>query len=301
MGGNTMKHYRKGAVAAVLLAASTMGSYAAENGNTQFAPGSSQFFAGAIPPFPGLYLLSQTNHYSANRLNDGNGNKMPIDFNVEATAETLRFLYVSDLHIGSAQVWGQVVLPVVGLNLKTPFAKGDNIGLGDAIVAAGLAWHPDRAQTFVLGLDMAMPTGLYDKNDVASIGLNHWSFQPTVGYHYLDPQGPEIGIAARAIFNTENDATGYTSGNELVVDYAAGWNFGKLRVGAVGYYLKQFTDDSGPRVPADGNRGEAFAIGPSLSYTFDTGMQLSASWQHEAIAKHRAQGNALWANLALKF
>jgi hypothetical protein len=274
---------------------------AAENGNTQYAPGSAQFFAGQIPPYPGLYFLSQTSYFSADQTNDGNGDAQPIDFDVTAIAETMRFLYVSDLEVAGAQVWGQLVVPLVHLDLTIPFQSDTSFGLGDMVGAVGLAWHPDQKQTFVFGLDVAMPTGRYDENDFPNIGLNHWSFQPTLGYHYFDPQGFEFGTTARIIFNTENPDTDYKTGNELVIDYAVGWNFDKIRVGAVGYYLQQLTDDTGPTAPSDGKRGKTFAIGPSLTYSFNPGLQVSASWQHDVLAENRAQGDTIWVNFATKF
>jgi len=296
-----MVQFRTLAATAILATALAGEAQGAENGNTQYAPGASQFFAGAIPPFGGLYFLSQTSYFSADRVNDSHGKEVPIDFHVKAAAETLRFLYVSDVNIGGAQLWGQLVVPMINLDLSSAFAKDKSFGLGDTTATVGLAWHPDRAQTFVLGVDVAMPTGSYNQTAFANTGLNHWSVQPTLGYHYFDPQGFEAGAAARVIFNTENDATNYRTGDEFVLDYAVGWNFGPVKVGATGYYLNQFTDDSGPGVAADGHRGQGFAIGPSLTYSFNPGMQLSASWQHDVFAENRAQGDAGWLNFATKF
>lgn len=288
-----------GAAAIACLAATQ--AHAGENGNTQYAPGASQFYAGAIPPMEGLFFLSQTSHFSADRVNDGNGDEIPIDFKVRATAETLRFLYVSDVHIGDATLWGQLVVPLLKLDLESRFASDDRFGLADITTTVGLALHPDQMQTFAMGLDIAMPTGSYDVDRFANTGLNHWSFQPTVAYKYFDPQGLEVAVSSRLIFNTENTDTNYTSGNEFVIDYAVGWNVGNMKIGATGYYLKQFTDDEGPGVGPDGHRGEGLAIGPSFTYSFNPGMQLSASWQHDVFAENRSQGDAIWVNFATKF
>lgn len=293
--------FRKFGLAAALSATTLCQAQAAENGNTQYSPGSPQFFAAGIPPYPGLYFLSQTNYFTADRTNDSNGDRVPIDFEVKALAETFRFLYVSDIEIGGAQLWGQLVVPVVHLDMSLPFGQDTTLGLADITTSVGLAWHPDRNNTFVVGVDVAMPTGKYDVSDIANIGVNHWSVQPTVGYHYSDPQGLEVATTARLIFNTENTETDYKSGTEFVWDYAVGWNFDKIRLGAVGYYLEQFTDDTGPTAAADGHRGKAFAIGPSVTYSFTPGMQISASWQHDVVAENRAQGDAVWVNFATKF
>lgn len=274
---------------------------AAENGNTQYGPGASQFFAGAFPPYPGVYFLSQTNHYRSNRLNDGNGDKIPIDFDVKTVAETMRFLYISPVEFAGGNLMGQLVVPLVNIDLSLPFVSSQEFGLADVVGTFGVTWHPDPNNTFSVGMDISAATGKYDVNDPASPGLNHWSFQPALGYHYFDPQGLELGAVARVIFNTENPETDYRTGNELVIDYAIGWNFDKWRVGAVGYYLQQLTDDSGPTAPADGHRGKGFAIGPSISYSFNPALQLSASWQHDFIAENRPQGDAIWFNIATKF
>ncbi|MBT9371317.1 transporter [Rhizobium sp. CSW-27] len=277
------------------------GAQAAEGGNTQYSPGSAQFFAGGIPPFPGLYFLSQTSYFTSDRTNDSNGDRIPIDFKVKAFAETMRFLYVSDLEVGGAQVWGQLVVPLVHLDLSLPFGEDTSFALADITSTIGLAWHLDQKSAITFGLDVGMPTGQYDTSDIANVGVNHWSFQPTLGYHYSDPQGLEIGTTARLIFNTKNTDTDYRTGTELVIDYAVGWNMGPWRLGAVGYYLQQLTDDTGPTAPSDGHRGKGFAIGPSVTYSFNPGTQISASWQHDLVAENRAQGDIFWLNFAAKF
>lgn len=277
------------------------GALAAESGNTQYSPGSAQFFAGGVPPFPGLYFLSQTSYFTADRTNDSNGDRTPIDFKAKAFAETMRFLYVSDLEVGGAQVWGQLVVPVVHLDLSLPFGEDTSFALADITSTIGLAWHLDQKNSIVFGVDVAMPTGQYDTSDIANVGVNHWSFQPTLGYHYSDPQGLEVATTARLIFNTRNTDTDYKNGTELVIDYAVGWNMGPWRLGAVGYYLQQLTDDTGPTAPSDGHRGKGFALGPSVTYSFDPGHQVSASWQHDLVAENRTQGDTFWVNFAAKF
>lgn len=294
------------AIAAFSLAAAsflTIPVMAAENGTSQYSGGSSQFFAGGIPPFEGLYFLSQTNYYTASRTNDGNGDSIPIDFNVESVSEVLRFLYVSDIDIGGGTVWGQVVLPLVHVNLDIkPFIDESDFALADTTLSTGLAWHSGNS-TFVGGLDVVLPTGPYDLGAPLNIGANHWSIQPVFAYKYFDPQGLDLSVSPRLIFNFENSATNYTSGTELYIDYAVGYNIGQFKLGAVGYLYQQLTDDkqNGSKVGADGHRGSAFAIGPSLTYSINPGLQFSGSWQHEFRAENRTQGESFWFNVATKF
>ncbi|AWB07822.1 hypothetical protein A6A40_22440 (plasmid) [Azospirillum humicireducens] len=272
---------------------------ATEGGTSQYIGGSAQFYGAGIPPFPGTYILSQTNFYAANRLNDGNGNKIPIDFSLKTYSNTFRLLHVSDIKLAGADVWGQLVLPVVHGDLSI-MGRGDTqTSIADVTGTAGLVWHMD-GHSLVVGLDIAAPTGRYKKENMFNIGANHWAIQPVLGYKYFDPQGLDLSLVPRVVFNTKNTATDYTSGNELYIDYAVGWNFGPTKVGLVGYAYQQLTDDKGRGVGSDGNKGKAFAIGPSLTYSFSPGLHVSGSWQRDLVAEHRTQGNNLWFNVGFK-
>lgn len=289
-----------GALGLCLAAWST---WAAENGNTQYGLGASQFYGGLMAPEPGLYGLSQTSYYFADRLNDKNGNRIPVDFDVKAAVETLRFLGVTDVDIAGGNLWFQGVLPyMVDLNASAgPFSDSRG-GIADIVAATGLHWQAGP-HSFLLGLDVAMPTGSYDAQRLSNPGLNHWSVQPAAGYHYLDFQNPtwELGLAARYIHNFENHDTNYTSGDEFNIDYAIGYNFGKLRVGMTGYFLKQLEDDKGPGVGSDGNRGQVFAMGPSINWKFTQFMEVNLAYQKEFFVRNRAAGNTIWLNATLPF
>ncbi|MHB0708079.1 transporter (plasmid) [Roseomonas mucosa] len=276
---------------------------AAEGGNTQYGLGSSQFYSGAIPPFPGVYALSVTGYYFANQLNDGNGHKLPLDFSVKVSSQTVRLLGVTNTKFLGGTVWGQLVIPVV-LNLDVDLGPlGDSRGgLSDIIVSGGLVWH-DGPSTYIVGVDTALPTGSWHAGRLANPGLNHYSTQPTFGYGYVDHVNPtwEVAASLRYIVNFENPATNYTSGNELVLDYAAGYHFGPTRLGVVGYYLNQITDDKGRGVGSNGNRGRGFAIGPAVTYDFLPMTQLSVSYQKEVVAENRPKGGNIMMHLSFKF
>ncbi|WP_435171241.1 SphA family protein [Falsirhodobacter sp. 1013] len=291
------------AVAALTAALLPVAGKAAENGNTQYSPGSSGFYSGAIPPVQGLYALSQTSYYSADRLTDDNGDRLPVSFGADVKVETLRLLGVTGWEAAGGKVWWQLVMPVIlDMDISAGSHGGSTSGLSDVLVAGGLAWH-SGAHTYVFGIDVALPTGDYDPGRLANAGLNHWSIQPTFGYHYLDVTDPawEVAIGVRYLKNFENSDTDYTSGDELVIDYAAGYNFGSFRAAVSGYLLEQLTDDEGPNVASDGNRGKGVAIGPSLNYTFANHALLGISWQKEIETESRPQGDTWQISFATRF
>ena len=103
-----------------------------------------------------------------------------------------------------------------------------------------------------------------------------------------------------------NQATNYFSGNEVEVDYSAGYIVtSDLSVDLQGYYYDQVTGDrkSGVAVivandPGKAFEGRAFAIGPQIRYKLDD-ITMILKWQSELTADNHPQGNRLWLQLAI--
>lgn len=280
-----------------------MPSYASENGSIQYGLGSAQFLIGAIPPFPGFYINNQLSHYSAKRLNDKHGHKINIpNFKADVTVNTFRVLYVTDKTVMGKQIWLQAVIPYI---IKQKVMGDTEAGFADLTLTTGLRWS-NGPNHYTTGLDYALPTGHYHSGTQNNDGLNHWSIQPVLAYHYLDVQNPqwEFSMGARYIINSTNTDTHYRSGQQLVTDYALGHFFGPFRVGVTGFWLKQITDDSGSGVQqagiTDGNKTDGFAMGPSLRWTLPHGSILSTSYQKEFDVKNKAEGYYLWLNFSAK-
>ena len=102
-------------------------------------------------------------------------------------------------------------------------------------------------------------------------------------------------------FNTRNDDTDYTSGQEFHVDYSIGKKFDNLSVGLGGYYYKQVTDDkqAGSKV-GDGNKGQAFGIGPQIKYDYKN-MSFLLKYQAETAVKNRPDGDKFWLKFVYAF
>ena len=280
-----------GAMIGTMLVAGT--AHATENGGSAYPHGAEGWLTGFLPP-KGTYLLNYTNYVSADRLNDADGNPIPVNFKAEALANTLRFVHVTDKKILGGTYAVQVLVPLVDLKLELGNRRDHRAGLGDIVVDPFiLGWHFDKLHV-AAGIDIILPSGRYSKNALANIGRNYVTFEPAVAVTYLDPKGPEFSTKFMYDMSTRNKATDYQSGNEFHVDFAAGWNFSKLSLGVAGYYDKQTTDDKLRGVVfAGGNRGTAFAIGPTAKV--QTGkIPIMLTWQHETVARNRSQGDKIW-------
>lgn len=262
-------------------------------GAQQYPLGAENFMAGALPP-PGNYFINYLIHYQGD-LQDNDGNELPVD--VKATANALRFIYVSNTKLFGGD-WGMhAIVPLVYQKLNTPNPTWDNdwvFGLGDITLGPIIiGWHFPPDWHITVGLDINMPTGKWDENDpTQSIGSNFWSFEPIFSFTYLNQSGFEVSAKLMYNIKTRNDDTDYQSGDEFHMDYLIGQHFGPWAVGLGGYYLTQTTNDelNGQKVDPDGKRGQVFAFGPAVKYDHQ-GMSFVGSWNYETDVENRFQGN----------
>lgn len=296
-------NYTKYAAAALMAGSTGLGTaHATENGGGAYPNGAESIGGAQLPP-PGTYLLGYSNYYTADRLNDANGDSAVPDFSVDAFANIARIVHVTDKKILGATVAMQAFVPIVDLKVGAAGASQHRFGLGDMIVnPLILGWNKGNLNV-IATVDTYVPTGRYRRTDLANIGRNYWTFEPVLAVTYADPKGgPELSAKLMYDFNTKNKATDYKSGQEFHADVAAAYNFNPLTVGVTAYYYKQTSDDrqNGVRVGPDGFRGEAFAAGPVVRYQLGK-VPITAQWQHEFHAENRPQGDKFWLKAAFRF
>lgn len=290
---------------AVLVAGALSASFVqAKEGGDQYPNGAENWFAGAVPP-PGNYFINYAGNWSAT-LRDGSGNKITPggkEIKLNATFDALRFVQVTNTTLFGASYGWAAILPIVDLSINAAGNKAGRTGIGDAtITPIILGWHSPEWH-YAFGLDVNLPTGKYDLNDHPgkNIGANYYSLEPVFGVSYLGNNGWEVSTKFMYNWKTRNNDTDYRSGSEVHMDYLVGKRIGPWSVGVSGYYLKQVTDDKqgGIQVGADGNRGQVFAIGPSVKYETVSHSNLVFQWQRELNAENRFQGHKLWFKLIM--
>ena len=284
----------------------TAGIAQAKEGGDQYPNGAENWFAGAVPP-PGNYFINYFGNWSGTK-KDGNGNTIQTpggDVKLNATFDAMRFVQVTNQTLfGGSWAW-HVIVPVVKMSVDAGGNSAGATGLGDVTVdPLIIAWHGPEWHT-VVGLDINLPTGAYDKSPGGTsdgrkdIGANYYSVEPIFAASYLGSNDWEVSGKFMYNIKTRNTYTDYQSGNEFHMDYLVGKNFGNLGVGLSGYYLKQLSDDTqaGVKVGTDGNRGQVLAVGPSVKYKIQGGTVLIGQWQNETNVKNRFGGNKVWFKL----
>jgi hypothetical protein len=278
---------------------------ATEGGGGAYPNGAEDFMAGAAPP-PGNYFINYFNYYSPDKFTNHNGDSKD-GFNLKVAADVLRFIHITDKKVLGG-FWGvHAFLPLVYMDVDldqsftgAPVHLADSRGsLGDIIVDPFiLSWHGANWHA-TTGIDIFIPTGNYNKDRLANVGRNYWTFEPIVAATLLP--GADFDISAKLMYdiNTENNSADYKSGQEFHLDYGVGKKFGAVTGGLAGYYYKQMTSDEKDGVKT-GNRGQVAAFGPALKYDYKN-MSFTVKYLFETEVKNRPKGDNLWVKFLYAF
>lgn len=285
---------------------------ATENAFGRYVPG---LFAGPaseiVPPVPGFYLQSSTAFYKASAKKNIQipvGGELKSKLDVEFFNTALTGVWVPEwtpsenitLALG-------VTLPLQSLYVKAEvgnFSTSDrSTNLGDIIVTPAIGWH-DGPHLGTVGVSVFMPTGEYDKDSLANVGLNCWTFTPNLAYTYINPpKHVDFSIAAGVDINTWNNATQYRSGSMFHADATLLWTYEGFGLGVFGSALYQLTDDQGALADKlHGFRGRSFAVGPMLKYSTsgEHAVTVNVNWAPEFEVKNRTEGNGFFLNISLR-
>jgi hypothetical protein len=283
-------------LAAMTIVART--SEATENGGSSYPMGADSYLTAVLPP-PGMYGQVFGSHYTADELKDNSGRNLPIDFHLRVNVIAPRLIWVSEQQFLGGQFAIHAIAPLVDINASVNGLSQHNKGLGDVIFGPALGYHFSDKFHAVLGLDTIAPSGEYDRHDVANLGRNYWVLEPLAAFSYTQPEGINADIKAIYSYNFENPSTHYRSGQEFHFDYTVGWGVGSGWVlGVGGYFYRQTTDDRDDDGDVPNNKGRAFAIGPAIKYSSNSGWFLTAKWQKEQDVRNRPEGDAYWLKLS---
>ncbi|WP_070105878.1 SphA family protein [Burkholderia plantarii] len=269
-----------------------------------FEGGVSPYAAGAVgtnianmPPIPGLFALEQYNYSFANGLYGNDGRKLPTPFHTSVFSATTRLLAAYPFHLLGANVYTQLVIPVVSLHSTVYGQSSTQNGLSNiTLTPVLLQWNLSPNLAVASGIDVAFATGSYSPVK-SSVAVGYTSVQPLIAIRYNVPNGIDVALANRILLNRRNDTTDYRSGDGYVAEFNAGWNFGPWKLGVVGAYLNQLGDDKAGSANV-GNRMRTFGIGPSVVYDARS-WSINLNYQQGIYAANTAKSSNVWLNIAI--
>lgn len=273
--------------------------------------GFTSFVDGGPPAGPGFYFTQYLQFYTADELNDGDGNPIPFpDPELDVWVSLSQGIYQSDQEVLLGGKWGiDVIIPVVGLDISYsaagPFPQDNGTGLGDLLVGPFLQWDPimhNGRPLFMhrLELQMLFPTGKYDEDKSLNPGSNFFSFNPYwSGTLFITPEWTAT-TRIHYLWNAENsDAFGpadkSTAGQAIHLNFATAYMVipNTLRLGINGYYLKQITDSEVDGQDVDNGKEAVLGIGPGVLWSISQDNHLFFNAYFESGAENRSEGNRL--------
>ena len=276
-------------------------TYATEGGSSYYFPGISATFAPALEPHPGWLAANQMLFLGGKVDKAVLGGRVNLNVKVDAFYNYVGGFYTYDkpvmgdakLQLGAAFAYGKVDINA-SANSISRSQTGD--GLGDGMISASLYWKNGNYHHKVTQ-SVYVPIGAYTDGKLANAGKNYWGFDTTYAMTWVNMKtGDEVSIAPGILFNTENSATNYKSGNEFHVDFALNHHYFKQHyaIGVQGYYYKQLSGDSGSGALLGSFKGEALGIGPAILWTppaYKGNLSVIAKWIFDVDQEHRAKGD----------
>jgi hypothetical protein len=308
---NVLKHTVFGCLLCIgALLSGQQTAHASESAASDYFPGAWGTFAAAVAPDPGFQFANQTLYYHAKI--DKAVIRGRVDLSLKATAV---YNYFAGFYTlagpvlgGKLQLGAAVPVGYVSLNagidttlLGSHSVSDHNFNIGDSMISGALYWQTGDFH-FKLNQFVIAPTGNYSTSNLANIGRNYWAFDTSCALTWLSMKtGTEITVLPGIMFNTENSATDYKTGNEFHVDFMLNQFLAKnFALGAQGYYYKQVTGDSGSGAKLGDFEGESYGFGPALLWQpgFDNGkLTLIAKWLFDSHHENHMKGD--WGQLVI--
>ena len=276
-------------------------------------------YAGLVPPLPGFAVGVTEAYYDASI---GGGTTVPIGVNLtlgvdmKASFTPITILYIWPTQGKEWNFASAIGIPLAYVEAKAnvtlgPFTgqvRDHDFGLFDIVIVPIVAsYHISQTDHLAFNFTVWAPTGEYDKNRLANLSTNTWTFIPGVAYTKIFPKANvELSGTWALEFDTENTATGYQNGILSDLEAAAIKRFKcGAGIGVIGSWIQQLTDDGGTTADRlNGFAGRAFGVGPILTYSTEVGkshLDFNARYVHEFENRKRPEGDLFQFSATLKF
>ncbi|MDT8285127.1 MAG: transporter, partial [Thermovirgaceae bacterium] len=244
-------------------------AHATEGASSYYFPGASSTFTVAIAPEPGFMFVNQMLFYSGKADKAVLRGKIHLGLRAEAFNNYIGGFYTFEKPVLGGRLQIGAVVPVGYTDIEATInsfnTSGTKTSIGDTMLSAALYWQKGNLH-YKLIESVFAPTGDYTSGDLANVGRNYWGFDTSLAITWMNMEtGTEVSVTPGIMFNTENTATDYKSGNEFHVDFVVNQFLKKnLAVGLHGYYYRQVTGDSGSGAKLGDFEGESYGFGPAL-------------------------------------
>ena len=256
-------------------------------------------------PGAGLYYINYTQVYQTKSIQDGTGNIVDTDLEINSLLSLHQIIYQTDIGLLGGALGFTVLLPIVKISADNtsgmPSVNSDL--LGDLVTGAAIQWNDKKIFGKTIfhraEINAVFPTGSYSSKYNINPSSHAYNF---AFYHSLTLFiTKEFSMSFRNQFNYNSKIidSGVKPGTSYNLNYAIEYTLYKtLRAEIAGYYLKQLSEDSynGNHQYYQDNfnikttKEQVFAIGPGMSYLTRGGLFMEGKVFFEMSAENRTQG-----------
>ena len=285
--------------------------FAAEGGLSNYVPAFYGDLALATEPPDGLSLRNDVFYVSGDIGRSFRSGTIRAEVDATLLYNYLTVLYKPEWELFGAPVAFGITPAIGHADIEASVQAGelaraaddDKTGLGDTTLAAMLFGRRGKCH-FSLSGYVVTPTGDYDVDDLANIGVNYWTFEVDTAVTYLNEEtGQDYSLVLGYGYNTENDDTDYQSGDEIHADFVLNQFLTEtLAVGINGYYYRQISGDSGGGALLGSFKGEGAGIGLGGYYGREIAGRdvfFVAKWVHDYHAENRVKADYVYASFML--
>lgn len=250
--------------------------------------GAVNFYDGVRAP-KGLYFLTYSTVYAADKVTDSKGRTAIKDYDLLKVEELLRFCYYSPDFVFTA------LLPAGGVHVGS--TDKDSFGLGDASIGGG--WFlPVKEVDILPMLFVKIPTGEYASDKSTNYGTHQVDIRPAAFFHKTIKDF-SVDAAVKYFFRLENDKD-ITPGDELHLQYLLGYNIAKnLKLGpSINWMMSREKRIDGQKV-SDSAR-QTLSVGVEF-YTKVSGVSFDFSYLYDAFTENSPKGSFFQLKSCYKF
>ncbi|MCX5708976.1 MAG: transporter [Candidatus Omnitrophica bacterium] len=238
----------------------------------------------------GLYFLTYSSLYDADKTNDSQGHTSKKDYGYRKLEELFRFCYYRKNLVLTG------LFPVG--HVKNGFYHESSAGIGDINLGAGY-FLPVKQVDLLPMLFVEFPTGDYDSQRSVNYGTNQYDIKPIL-FIYKAMGRFSVDAAAKYFFRTENPGVGVTPGDEFYLQGLLGWQFTKkFKAGPSLSWMKSGSQKN-DGVKVNGSQRESLSAGADFYFRFPA-FSATFTYLREVRAKNNVIGDFFQFKTCYKF
>jgi len=237
------------------------------------------FFDG-IRASRGLYFLSYSSLYRADRITGPGGHTEISDYGFLRAEQILRLCYYSPDYVFN------LLVPFGGSRTDQPNAS--SYGIGDIWLGTG-TFLPFREVDALFMFSAKLPTGKYSVNDSVNFGSNQIDLSPGLFVHKIIADF-SFDAAVKYYFKLENHDTDTDPGDEVHLQLLLGYEFADgIRAGpALNWIYGKNKEIGGRSVP--GSARQLLSAGGEIYFKISS-WAITLNYLHDAYSENSTRGD----------